>query len=163
MLGLQNGPLTERNWKLVDTHSVMKIFPALLKVPSPFPFTSLPFLPSNCSNVHMVSLFCYLELLVFDLSLPDKHSIIHKTIDLPWSQLAMKIAQLMLQCHIEHYFSCRRKCFTMFLCQFCSNKQVLATLLQDFLFFISLPPKQYKISEIKVFGRPSTQNLGGAL
>ena len=33
--------------------------------------------------------------------------------------------------------------------QFCPNKQVLATLLQDyFLFFISLPPNQYKITKI---------------
>ncbi len=35
--------------------------------------------------------------------------------------------------------------------KFCQNKQVLATLLQDFLFFIILPPNQYKITKISKF------------
>ena len=35
--------------------------------------------------------------------------------------------------------------------EFCPNKEVLATLLQDFLFFINLPANSYKITEIENF------------
>ena len=53
---------------------------------------------------------------------------------------------------VELGFSCCIKYvpaeFRIDIWQFCPNEQVLATLLQDFLLFISLPPNQYKITKI---------------
>ncbi len=46
---------------------------------------------------------------------------------------------------------------------FCQNKQVLASLPQDSLFFITLPTKNIKWPKSKKIGRPFTWNLGIAL
>ncbi len=53
-----------------------------------------------------------------------------------------------------HWLLCWKCYWVHEFIELCPNKQVLATLLQDFLFFISLPPNQYKITNIKIFHQP---------